>query len=157
MPTHLTAIRKTAKGCAALYCAPGVVLTMADTGSQPMTTGASLSALSSNAEDAKLSPHTETPQGWLAPVTILEDVHHRSHTDVSQDPRYNQWGLSGDDRNAEFTATPRHIPNWVLCIQSDGGTRCCCARFVISGCRIGTRCMVSNIGMPYWYSRTNTL
>ena len=26
----------------------------------------------------------------------------------------------------------------VLCIHSDGGTRCCCARFVISGCRIGT-------------------
>ena len=30
----------------------------------------------------------------------------------------------------------------VLCIHAHGGTRCCCARFVISGCRIGTHVLV---------------
>jgi len=55
------AIRKSAKGGGALHSAPDLVLVMADTGTQPMTTGDSIEKLSPSSEDTNLSPTTETP------------------------------------------------------------------------------------------------
>ena len=56
------AIRKTAKGRRALHSAPDLVLVMAITGTQPMTTGDSVEPISSTAEDTDLSPPTEIPR-----------------------------------------------------------------------------------------------
>jgi len=50
------AIRKTAKGGGALHIAPDLVLVMADTGTQPMTTGDSIESLSPTSEDSNLPP-----------------------------------------------------------------------------------------------------
>jgi hypothetical protein len=88
---------------------------MADTGIQPMTIGDSIESLSSTSEDTDLSPTTETTShDWLAPLPTTEEVRRRRHSDVSQDPRYNQWGLSAAAGDAECTAAPSRIPNWVL-------------------------------------------
>ena len=57
---HAT-IRKTAKGGGALHSAPDLVLVMADTSTQPMTTGNSIESLSTTFEDTNLSPTSETP------------------------------------------------------------------------------------------------
>ena len=109
------AIRKIAKGGGALHSAPDLDLVMADTGTQPMTTGDSIESLSRTSEEPNLAPTTETsPHEWFAPLPTLEEVRRRCHTDVSQDPRYNQWDLSAADGEAECTAVPRRIPDWVL-------------------------------------------
>jgi hypothetical protein len=111
---HAT-IRKTAKGGGALHSAPDLVLAMADTGTQPMTTGYSIEVLSSTPEDTNLSPPKETPpHDWLAPLPTSEEVRRRRHTDVSHDPRYNHWDLSATAGDAKCTAAPRRIPDWVL-------------------------------------------
>ena len=89
------AIRKTAKGGGALHSAPDLVLVTADTGTQPITTGDSIESISPILEDDSLTPTTEPPPHvWCAPLPTSEDVRRRRHTDVSQDPRYNHWGLS---------------------------------------------------------------
>ncbi len=55
-------IRKPAKeGRGGLYSAPDLVLVMADTDTQPLTTGDSIEILSPISEDTSLSPITETP------------------------------------------------------------------------------------------------
>jgi hypothetical protein len=54
------AIRKAAKGGGALHSTPDLVLVMADTGTQPMTTENSIKSLSLTSEDTNLSPTTET-------------------------------------------------------------------------------------------------
>jgi len=60
-PNH-AAIRKTAKGGGALNSAFDLVLVMADTGTQPMTTGDSIESLSPTSEDTNLPPTTDTHQ-----------------------------------------------------------------------------------------------
>ena len=50
------AIRKTAKGGGALHNAPGLVLVMTDTGTQPLTTGDSIETLSPTSEDTVVNP-----------------------------------------------------------------------------------------------------
>ena len=109
-------IRETAKGGGALHSAPDLVLVMADTGTHPMTTGDYVESLSPTSEDTNLSPTTETPptHDWFAPMSTSEEIRHRLHTDVSQAPRYNQWGLSAAVGDDECTAAPRRILNWVL-------------------------------------------
>ena len=88
---------------------------MADTGTQPMTTRDFIKSLSPTSEDTNLSPTTETPpHDWFAPLPTSEDVRRKCHTDVSQDPRYNHWGPSAADGDAECTAAPRAIPDWFL-------------------------------------------
>jgi len=63
------AIRKTAKGDGALHSAPDLVLVMADTDTQPMTTGESLESLSSATEDNSQFPNPKTAHhDWLAPL-----------------------------------------------------------------------------------------
>jgi hypothetical protein len=63
---------------------------MADTGTQPITTGDSVESLSSTAEDTNLSPPKGIPpHDWLAPLLTSEEIRRRRHTDASQDPKYN--------------------------------------------------------------------
>ena len=88
---------------------------MADTSTQHMTTGDSIESLSPTSEDINLPPTTETPQyDWFAPLPTSEDVRRRRHTYVSQDFRYNHWGLSAATGDAECTVAPSRIPDWVL-------------------------------------------
>ncbi len=54
------AIRKTTKGGGALHSASDLVLVMADTGTQPITTGDSIESLFPISEDTNLPPTTET-------------------------------------------------------------------------------------------------
>jgi hypothetical protein len=109
------AIRKTTKGRGALHSAPDLVMAMADTGKQPMTTRDSIELLSPTSEDINIPPTTKTHQHvWLARLTTSEDVRCRRHTGVSQDPRYNHWGLFAAAGDAECTAAPTRIPDWVL-------------------------------------------
>jgi len=88
---------------------------MADAGTQPMTTGAHIESHSPTSEETnRLSPSTETsPHDWLAPLSTSEETHHRRHIDVSQDPRYNHWGISAADGDAECTAAPHRLPDWI--------------------------------------------
>ena len=109
------AIRKTFKGGGALHITLDLVMVMADTGTHAMITGDSIESLFPTAEDTNLSPTTETPpHDWFAPLPTSEEICHRSHTDVSHDPRYHHWGLSAADGDDECTAAPRRIPDWVL-------------------------------------------
>ena len=88
---------------------------MADTGTQPMTTGDSLESLSPTSKDTNLPPNTETLQyEWFAPLPTSEDVRRMQQTDVSQDIRYNLWGLSAAAEDEECAAAPSRIPDWVL-------------------------------------------
>ena len=100
--------RKTAKGEGALHSAPDLVLVMADTGTQPMTTGDSIESLSPTSEETNLSPITETSShDWFAPLPTSEDVRRRRHTDVSQDPKYNH-GVSHSHSPTGALNAPRH-------------------------------------------------
>jgi len=109
------AIRKTAKGGWALHSAPGLVLDMADTGTQPMTTGNSIKSLPPHLGGHQPIPdHGDPPHDWFAPLPTSEDIRRRRHTDVSQDPKYNHSGLSAADGDAECTAAPRRILDWFL-------------------------------------------
>ena len=109
------AIRKTAKGGGALHSAPDLILVMADTCVQPMTTGDSIESLSTTSENTDPSPTRETiPQDWFAPLPTMEEIHRRTHNDVSLDPRYNHWGLSAAAGDDECTAAPSRIPDSVL-------------------------------------------
>ena len=84
------AIRKTAKEGGVLHSAMDLVLVMADTGTQPMTTRESMESLTSSTEDIKSTLKPETPQhDWLAPLPTTENIKHRRHTVASQDPKYN--------------------------------------------------------------------
>jgi hypothetical protein len=115
------AIRKTAKGGGSLHSAPDLVLVMADTGTQSMTTCESLMSLSSTEEHTDPYPNPETPpHEWLAPLPTSEDIRRRRLTDVSQDPRYIHRGLSATEGDVERTTAPRRMPNWVLPL---GGTQ----------------------------------
>ncbi len=114
---HAT-IRKTAKGGGVFNNAPDLVLVMADTGTQPMTTGDSIESLSLTFGDDNLSPTTETsPHGWFAPPPTSADIRRRRRTDVSHVPIYNYWGLSAADSDVECTTAPRRIPDWVLPLE----------------------------------------
>ena len=62
---------------------------MADTGTQPMTTGEDIRSLSLTPEEPTLHKSTEAfSHDWLVPQPTMEEVSTRRHTDVSQDPRY---------------------------------------------------------------------
>jgi len=88
---------------------------MADTGIQPVTTRDSIESLSPTPENTDLSPTTETTShDWLAPLPTTEEIRRRRLTNVLQDPRYNHWGLSAAAGDAECTAAPSRIPDWVL-------------------------------------------
>ena len=88
------AIRKTAKGGGSLHSAPDLVLVMADTGTQPMTTGESLESLSSTAEDNDPYPNPETsPHEWLAPLPTSE-AHATGDTPMSLKTSYTTTGTS---------------------------------------------------------------
>ena len=88
---------------------------MADTGTQSMTTDESLESLSSTEEDNNPFSNPETPlHDWLAPLPTSEDTCCMRHTDVSQDPIYNDWGLSATDGDVDCTTPPRRTPDWVL-------------------------------------------
>jgi hypothetical protein len=104
-----------AKGGGALHSASDLILVIADTGIQPMTTRDYIDSLSPTSEDTDLSPTTEAvPHDWLAPLPTTEEIRRRRHTDVSQDLKYNHWGLSAAAGDAKCTATPSRIPDWVL-------------------------------------------
>jgi len=96
------AIHKTTKGEGALHSAPDLVLFMADTSTQPMTTGDSIESLYPTSDDTNLPPTTESPQyDWFAPLPTSEDVRCRRHTNFSQDLKYNHLGLSAAAGDAE--------------------------------------------------------
>ena len=78
--------RMTAKGRRAIHSTQDLVLVMADTGTQPVTTGDFIDYLSPTSEDTNLSSTTETPR-----TTGSHPCPRRwmSAVDVSQDPRYN--------------------------------------------------------------------
>jgi hypothetical protein len=74
-----------------------------------------VASLSSTVEDTNPNPTRGTPPtDWLAPLPTFEDFHRRRNTNVFQDPRYHHWGLSSNDGDAECTAAPRRIPDWVF-------------------------------------------
>jgi len=80
-----------------------------------MTTGEFLESLSPHTDDTNSPPSPETPQhDWLAPLPTVEGIRRKCHTDVSQNPIYNYWGLSATEGDAECTTAPRRIPDWVL-------------------------------------------
>jgi hypothetical protein len=82
------AIRKTAKVGAALHSAPDLILVMADSCVQPMTTGDSIETLSPTSEDTDPSRTRETiPQDWFAPLPTTEEIRRKRHNDVSLDPK----------------------------------------------------------------------
>ena len=64
------AIRKSAKGGAALYTAPDLILVMANTCVRSMTTVDSIETLSPTSEDTDQTPTTKPiPHDWFAPPT----------------------------------------------------------------------------------------
>jgi len=80
-----------------------------------MTTCESLESLSSTEEDTDPYSNPETPpHEWLAPLPTSEDIRRKRHTDVSQDPRYNHWGLSANEGDTLCTTAPRRILDRVL-------------------------------------------
>ena len=80
-----------------------------------MTIGDSIETLSPTSEDTDQSPITEPiPHDRFAPLPTTEEIRRKRHTDVSMDPRYNHWGLSATAGDAECTAAPSRIPDWVL-------------------------------------------
>jgi hypothetical protein len=91
----------------------------ADTGTRPQTTAANLDSLSSSRNSKP--PISEEPspgednssRDWLdIPDPPRHD--HRRHTDVSQELRYTQSFLSAAGNDAECTAAPNRIPEWIL-------------------------------------------
>jgi hypothetical protein len=112
------AIHKTAKGGGALHNAPDLIMVMTDAGTQAQTSDAFVASLSSTVADANPDLSRETPPtDWLAPLTTTKDTYRRRHPDVSQDPRYQHWGLSSDDGDAECTTAPRRIPDRVFLLE----------------------------------------
>jgi hypothetical protein len=88
---------------------------MADTSVQSMTTGDSVETLSPTSEVTDQSPTKKPiPHGWFAPLSTTEEIRRKRHTDVSMDPRNNHWGLYATAGDAECTAAPSRIPDWVL-------------------------------------------
>jgi hypothetical protein len=55
-------------------------------------------------------PH-QTSTEWLEPLPPEVETRHRRHTDVSQDPRYDQAPTAGD---SECTEAPIRITDWIL-------------------------------------------
>ena len=109
------AIRKTAKGGGALHSAPDLVLIMADTGVQPMTTGEDIQSLSPTPEEHTHHRVPETPShDWLAPIPTAMEISLRRRTDVSQDPRYTKWGRSASTSDEECIKAPSRLPDWIL-------------------------------------------
>jgi len=95
------AIRKTEKRGGALHSAPDLVRVAADTGSQSQTSDETLESLSSTSEGDNINPRgVASPSNWLAHLPMTEDTRRKRHTDVSQDPRYKQRGLSAPDGDA---------------------------------------------------------
>jgi hypothetical protein len=78
------ATQKPAKGGAALYSAPDLVVLSADTGSQPQTTRVSLEALLSatTVKDPDMG-RTNAPRVWLEPLLPEEETRRKRHIDVS--------------------------------------------------------------------------
>ena len=76
-----TAIRKTAKGGAALHSAPDLIQVMADPCAQPITTGDSIETFSPTSEDTDPSPTRETiPHDWFAPLPMTEEIRREDTT-----------------------------------------------------------------------------
>ena len=55
-------------------------------------------------------PH-QTSTEWLEPLPPEVETRHRRHTNVSQDPRYDQAPTASD---SECTEAPNRIPDWIL-------------------------------------------
>jgi hypothetical protein len=115
-----SAIRKTAKSGGALHFASDLVLVAADTGTQHQTTADSLVTLSFSpgqhvsSEEEDNPPDENTPlQDWLD-IPSPHYNRHKRHTDVSQELRYTLGNLAATQGDAECTATPRRIPEWIL-------------------------------------------
>ncbi len=88
---------------------------MADTGTQSTTVGDSIESLFPTSEDNNLPPTTETHKYDLfALLPTSEEIRSMRHTDVSQDLRYNHWGLPAGTGDTECTAAPSRLPDWVL-------------------------------------------
>ena len=115
------AIRKSSKGGGALHAAPELILVSADAGTLSQTTADSISNLST--QDGTLTPllgrehtpivdHSQTD--WLEPIPTRTPTRQSRRMDVSLDPRYNPGSLSAATSDAECTAAPRRIPEWVL-------------------------------------------
>jgi hypothetical protein len=114
------AIHKAAKGGGALHCAPDLVLVATDTCTLPQTTANSLETFSSfhgqhvSPQEEDNSPIENTSQQiWLEIPGRLHNRHNR-HTDLSQKLRYTLGNLIAAEGDAECTAEPRRIPEWIL-------------------------------------------
>jgi hypothetical protein len=67
----------------------------------------------SSQEDDNRPDENTSLQDWLN----IPSPHHnrqRRHTDVSQELRYTLGNLATAEGEAEFTAAPRRIPEWIL-------------------------------------------
>jgi hypothetical protein len=111
------AIRNAAKGGGALYGADDLRLVMADAGTRTQTPLGTLTSLAFTSQD---DPHTQEEQhpqttDWLEPLPPEADTRHKRHTDVSQDPRYNQVSTHTD---TECTSAPTRIPAWILPLET---------------------------------------
>jgi hypothetical protein len=112
---------KRQKGGGALHVAPDLILILADAGTLSQTTAYSLLALSSHTgsptppQGLRRNPSADKSHAeWLDPIPSHTTIRPSRHADVSQDPRYNPGYLSAAASDAECTAAPRRIPDWVL-------------------------------------------
>jgi hypothetical protein len=112
------AIRKSAKGGAALHSAGDMILVAADTGTLPQTKAEvlhnlTLSAQQASPQEEHISAGDNSHRDWLDIPNVL---HNRSRrlTDVSQELRYTRAYTTAGEGDAECTAAPRRIPEWIL-------------------------------------------
>ena len=111
------AIRNAAKGGGALYGADDLRLVMADAGTRTHTPLGTLTSLAFTSQDDSHTQGEQHPQTteWLEPLPPEADTRHKRHTDVSQDPRYNQVSTHTD---TECTSAPTRIPAWILPLET---------------------------------------
>ncbi len=80
-----------------------------------MTIGDVIETFSPSSKDTDQSPTSKIiPHDWFAPLPTTEEIRCKRHTDVSIYLRYNLWGPSATAIDAECTAAPSRIPDWVL-------------------------------------------
>jgi hypothetical protein len=109
------AIRRTGKGGGALHSASCLILVMADTCVQPMTTGDSIVSPSPTSEDAIPSPTTGAiPHDWCAPLPTTEETHRRRNTDVSLYPNPTLYSIS-DTHPGHRPSYPAYIGLYTRC------------------------------------------
>ncbi len=95
---------------------PGLSHSQSECGLKPadITNLARDPLLRTHGRDKRRRQGTPSHQDWIDPLPFTANTHIIRHTDVSQDPRDNQLGLTLLDSDDECTTTPSRLPPWVL-------------------------------------------